>query len=352
MTETSVINDGARKVIATLNKKLGEGTVVIGSAIASEMIPRFTTGSVTFDYVLGGGFPGNQWNELIGEPSHGKTLIALKCIAANQDRDPDFTTVWVAAEQWVPQYAAMCGVDPARVIVIETTIMEEAYDSVISFAESKSVDCIVIDSLPALTPSPEVAKSMDEMTVGRGALLTNKFFRKVGAAMKRSLVEQERPVLGIIVNQWRMKIGVMHGDPRTTPGGLGKDYAMFTRCEVKRDEWIEIGPSGNKTRVGQRIRIRTLKNKTAPPQRVAYVDAYFADGGDCPRGEYDFAKEIVSLCVVKEVITRRGAWYFFADHKWQGQDAVVASIREEMDLREELERLALLPDAPLSMEVP
>lgn len=347
-----MINAEAQSIINKLNKKLGGDVVVVGSAISSELVPRFTTGSVTFDFVLGGGFPGNQWNELIGEPSHGKTLIALKCIAANQEKDPDFTTVWVAAEQWVPEYAAMCGVDPERVIVIETTVMEEAYDAVIAFAESKSVDCIVIDSLPALTPSPEVEKAMDEMTVGRGALLTNKFFRKVGAAMKRSMTEQERPVLGIIINQWRMKIGVMHGDPRTTPGGVGKDYAFFTRSEVKRDEWIEIGPSGNKARIGQRIRIRTLKNKTAPPQRVAYVDAYFASGGECLPGEYDFAKEIASLCVVKEVLTRKGAWYYFGDHKWQGMEAVVASIREEVDLREELEHLALSTiDAPRPMEV-
>jgi recombination protein RecA len=259
-----MLNAEAQRVIALLNKKMGEGTVLLGSEINVEMLPRFPTGSVTFDYVLGGGFPGNQWNELIGEPSHGKTLIALKTVAANQKKDSDFITVWVAAEQWVPEYAKMCGVDTTRVIVIETTVMEEAYDAVIKFAESKSVDCIVIDSLPALSPSPEVEKDMDEMTVGRGALLTNKFFRKVGAAMKRSMLEQERPILGIVINQWRFKIGVMHGDPRTTPGGVGKDYAFFTRCEVKRDEWIEIGPSGNKKRIGQRIRIRTLKNKTAP----------------------------------------------------------------------------------------
>ena len=170
--------------------------------------------------------------------------------------------------------------------------------------------------------------------------------------MRRSLTEQERPVLGIIINQWRFKIGVMHGDPRTTPGGVGKDYAYFTRSEIKRDEWIEVGPSGNKKRIGQRTRIRTLKNKTAPPQRVAYVDFYFDEGGECLPGDYDFAKEIASLCVVKEIITRRGAWYFFGDTKWQGLDACISSIREEVDLREELERLALTTtDAPRPLEV-
>jgi recombination protein RecA len=336
-----VINDEARKVLAQLNKKFGDGVVVLASDIRSDIIPRITSGSTTLDYVLGGGFPGNQWNELVGEPSHGKTALALKTIAANQRLNPDYTTVWVAAEQWVPEYAAMCGVDTERVIVIETSVMEEAYQSVIQFAESKSVDAIVIDSLPALSPAPEMAKDMDEMTVGRGALLTNKFFRVVGTAMKRSLTEDERPVLGLIINQYRMKIGVMHGDPRTTPGGEGKNYAFFTRCEVRRDEWIEVGPSGNKNRIGQRIKVRTLKNKTAPPQRVAYFDFYFAEGGNCAPGEYDFAKEIASLAVVMGYIERRGGWFYYGERKWQGIENVIASIREEIDFMEDLRKKVL-----------
>ena len=336
-----MINDEAKKVAALLNKRFGENVVVVGSDIRADLIPRITSGSTTLDYVLGGGFPGNQWNELIGESSHGKTAVALKTIAANQRLNPDHTTVWVAAEQWVPEYAAMCGVDTSRVIVIETNIMEEAYDAVIAFAESKAVDAIVIDSLPALSPSPEMEKNMDEMTVGRGALLTNKFFRVVGSAIKRSLVEDERAVLGIVINQYRMKIGVMHGDPRTTPGGEGKNYAFFTRCEVRRDEWIEIGPSGNKTRIGQVIKVRSLKNKTAPPQRVAYFDFYFAPGGDCAPGEYDFAKEIAAMSVLNEIIERKGAWYYYGERKWQGTDAVIASIREEIELKEELAKKVL-----------
>lgn len=335
------MNDEAKKIIALLNKKFGDNVVVLASDIRSDLIPRITSGSTTLDYVLGGGFPGNQWNELIGEPSHGKTALALKTIAANQLVNPEHTTVWVAAEQWVPEYAEMCGVDTTRVIVIETSIMEEAYQAVIQFAESKSVDAIVIDSLPALSPAPEMEKDMSEATVGRGALLTNKFFRVVGTAMKRSLVEDERPVLGLIINQYRMKIGVMHGDPRTTPGGEGKNYAFFTRCEVKRDEWIEIGSGTNKVRVGQRIKVRTLKNKTAPPQRIAYFDFYFADGGDCAPGEFDFAKEIASLAVIKEIIQRKGGWYYYGDRKWQGIEPVISSIREELDLKEEIQKLVL-----------
>jgi len=345
------MNDEAKKIVAQLNKKFGNNVVVLASDIRGDLIPRITSGSTTLDYVLGGGFPGNQWNELIGEPSHGKTAVALKTIAANQAINPNHTTVWVAAEQWVPEYAEMCGVDTSRVIVIETSVMEEAYQSVIEFAESKSVDAIVIDSLPALSPAPEMEKDMSEMTVGRGALLTNKFFRVVGTAMKRSLVEDERPVLGLIINQYRMKIGVMHGDPRTTPGGEGKNYAFFTRCEIRRDEWIEVGSGTNKVRIGQRIKVRTLKNKTAPPQRVAYFDFYFADGGVCTRGDYDFAKEVASLAVVKDIVTRKGGWFYFGDRKWQGIESVIDSIREEINLKEELQKLVFeTPDNPMTGE--
>jgi recombination protein RecA len=333
--------------MAQINKKLGDGSVVIGKDIRADLLERFTTGSTTLDYVLGGGYPANQWHELVGEPSHGKTAIALKTVAANQKANPEFIAVWVAAEQWVPAYAEMCGVDTSRVIVIETNIMEEAYDAVLAFAISKTIDCIVIDSLPALVPGPEDEKSMDEMTVGRGALITNKFFRKAGAAMKRSLIEAERPILGIIINQYRMKIGVMHGDPRTTPGGQGKDYAYFTRAEVRRDEWIEEGTGTNKVRVGQRIKIRILKNKTAPPQRVAYVDFYFQDTGMNFAGDFDVAREVAAMVMVKDIVERRGGWIYYGERKWQGQEAFVASLREEVDLIEELRGMVLAVNDPI-----
>lgn len=334
------------KIMAQLNKRFGANTAVMGQNIRQDLLKRITTGSTTFDYVLGGGFPANQWNELIGEPSHGKTAIALKTIAANQAVNPEHVTVWVAAEQWVPEYAEMCGVDTSRVIVIETNVMEEAYQAVIEFAESKAVDAIVIDSLPALSPAPEMEKDMNEMTVGRGALLTNKFFRVVGSAMKRSLVEDERPILGLIINQYRMKIGVMHGDPRTTPGGEGKNYAFFTRAEVRRDEWIESGTGVNKVRVGQRIKIRVIKNKTAPPQRVAYVDFYFSDTASNLAGDFDVAREVAAMSIVKEIVDRKGGWIYHGERKWQGQDAFVASLREEVDLLTELrDRVLSTPDS-------
>lgn len=329
------MNAEVLKVAALLNKRIGDGTVVVGSDV---LLPkRITTGSLSLDLMLGGGWPVGQWTEIIGEASHGKTAIVLKTIAENQRLDPDFTVVWVAAEPWSAQYAEMCGVDTSRVLIVETNLMEDAYDAAIAFCESKAVDLIVIDSLPALVPSSEDSKTMEESTVGRGALLTNKFFRKVGKATKRSLTEEERGVTGILINQYRMKIGVMHGDPRTSPGGQGKDYAMAVRCEVRRDEWIEVGTGNSKRRIGQSIKVRSIKNKTAPPQQTAYVDFYFDEGGSVPAGEYDFGKETVALAILNGVVERRGGWVYYGERKWQGADNLLSSVREELDLREGLE---------------
>ena len=331
------MNKDAQSVVNKINKDYGAGTIVLGSDIIASP-PRFTSGSLSIDVALGGGWPPNQWHEIIGEASNGKTALALKTVAANQKRDPEFTTIWVAAEEWVTDYAALCGVDSSRVYVVSTNIMEEAYGAVIKFAESKAIDCIVIDSLPALVPSAEDDKEMEESTVGRGAALTNKFFRKVGKASKRSLISPERPFIGIVINQYRLKIGVQYGDPRTTPGGLGKDYAFFTRTEVRRDEWIEIGTGQEKRRIGQSIKARIIKNKSAAPSQVATVDFYFSEGETVPAGEFDFAKEVIAMGIINKVITRAGAYYRYAGRQWQGSDAMLSSIREEIDLKETLER--------------
>lgn len=325
------------KTVKDLNKAYGEGTVVVGSDISQNVIPRITSGSLGLDAILGGGWPCNQAVEIVGAPSNGKTAVALKTIAANQDKDPNFTSVWVAAEEWVPSYAEMCGVDVSRVLVVETNIMEHAFQSVIAFAETKEVDCIVIDSLPALVPSAEDERDMEQMTIGRGALMVNKFFRKIGKSLKRSLVEEERPVLLLVINQWRQLIGVTYGPDKTTPGGQGKDYAYFVRVEVKRDSWIESGKGNAKKKVGQGIRLQTLKNKTARPQQKAFLDFYFADGGDVYRGDYDFAKELVSLSVISGVVEQRGGWFYFADRKWQGAPALLDEIRQDVDLKELIE---------------
>lgn len=323
-------------IIASVNKKYGEDIVLQGSAVREEL-PRITTGVLAFDLMLGGGWPTNQWSEIIGDESSGKTAVAYKTIAANQALDPDFIAMWIAAEEFVPEYAKAIGVDLDRLWVVETNVMEHAYDLVIRALDNRAVDCIVIDSLPALVPGDEAEKMMDEFSVGIGARLTGKFLRKSSKAQKRSLVNEDRGCTGLIINQWREKIGVMYGDNRTTPGGRAKNFHYFTRVEVKRDEWLKDKDEA----VGQTIRARTLKNKTYRPQQVAQVDFYFADFGTFHLGDFDVIKDVVNICIAVDIITRTGAYYNYGDQKWQGKDALLLGVREDITLQNELKNKAM-----------
>lgn len=333
------MDSGLRSVLAEINKKHGEGTVVLGSDIHHDLIPRLSTGSLALDVALGGGWAANQWNEIIGDESHGKTAVTLKTVAAAQQADPDFVTVWVAAEHFVVPYAEMLGVDVSRVIVVNTNVMEDAFEAILKFLKTHSVDLIVLDSLPALVPGEEAEKAMEDFQMGLGARLTGKFFRKQGKDMKRSLVDEERPVTGIIINQFREKIGVMYGDPKTTPGGKAKNFFYFTRVEVKRDEWIEEKQEGfdKPVRVGQVIKCRTVKNKSHPPQKVAVIDFYFADAQNGMRaGEYDTAKEIIALAMQFRIFERRGAWYTYGDERWNGKSGIADALAENPALAEKI----------------
>jgi recombination protein RecA len=318
-----------KALMQRVNHKLGEGTIILGSDIECEVRPRCPSGSLTLDIALGGGWPLNQWNEIIGYESAGKTLIAMKTLAANQARDPNWTAVWFDAERsWDRRWARQLGVDDSRVIVMTDNGMETVYQTCIDFIASRKIDCVVIDSLPALVPEREDDRDVGELAPGLGAILTGQFFRKQQPATRRSLVSAERPVLGIMINQWRERIGVLHGDPRTTPGGRGKNFFFVVRLEVKRDDWLEEG----EFRVGQTIKAHTVKNKTAPPQRTAIFDFYFADSGEFKAGDYDRPKEIVSVGLLHKLIHRAGAFYSIGDQKWQGKERLLEALRTQPEL--------------------
>lgn len=322
-------------IISAINKKYGENIIVQGNQVKEE-VPRITTGILAYDLMLGGGWPANQWSEIIGDESSGKTALAYKTIAANQAIDPDWVAMWIAAEEFVPDYAKAIGVDLDRLWVVETNVMEQVYDLIIRAMENRAVDCIVLDSLPALVPGDEAEKMMDEFTMGLGARLTGKFFRKSSKAQKRSMVVEDRGCTGLIINQWREKIGVMYGDPRTTPGGKAKNFHYFARVEVKRDEWIKEKDEP----VGQTIRARTMKNKTYRPQQVAVVDFYFSEANGFKLGEFDTIKDIVNICISVEIITRGGAYYNYNGQKWQGKESLLNAVREDLDMQAELRQKA------------
>lgn len=333
-------HDQALALAAQINKKYGEGAVML----ANEMVVpvRFPSGSLTLDVSIGGGWPGNQWIEIYGDENHGKTAVTLKTLAANQQRNPDHQALWVASEHYDLDQATALGVDTSRVFVLSTQDMAFAYDTVLEFLSERAVDMAVIDSYPALIPPEEDIKDMDEYTMAEGAKMTNKFFRKVGKAGLRNPHDPgDRPWLGIFINQGRDKIGgwAPNGQtPETTPGGRGKNFAFYTRLHVKRAEWIEVGSGKNKTKVGQVIRTRAVKNKGGPPQRVASMDFYFTDSPPhFHRGDYDRVKDVLTVSVLYDVVRRGGSWYKFEDEQWNGLPAAVEDLRGRPDLVDKIE---------------
>lgn len=341
-TLSVALNPQAAALVAKINKEMGEGAVLLASEMTTP--DAFTTGDLGFDIALGGGWPGNQWSEVIGMESHGKTFVVLKTIAANQELNPEFLTLWVAAEPYDAEQADALGVDNARVIVIPTQDMTYAYEKILEFAEDRAVDCVVIDSYPAMIADEEQEKGMDEAVMALGARFTGKFFRKVGHAWRRSQDGTDRPILGLFINQFRDKIGGFspQGTPRTTPGGNAKNYAFYTRVEVKRDEWIEENIPGKnmKVKVGQVIKVTTVKNKAAAPRQVTTIDAYFRDAPihGFQRGDYDAVKTLVIYGILFDVIIRKGAHYHIGDLNINGKEPMIERIREDLDLQDYIER--------------
>lgn len=312
-----------------INKKT-PGSVILGSEIASPVRETITSGSLNFDVALGGGWATNHWNEIVGHASAGKTMITLKMIAANQKLDPNWTAIWFAAEDFVDTYAEMMGVDLTRVIVEEENTMEAVYEHAIWYLDTKGVDCMVIDSLPALVPAREDDATMEDFQPGLAAFLTGKFFRKSNPSMKRSMTEVERPCTGFVVNQWRQKVGVRYGDPRTTPGGMAKDFFCFQRVDIKRDEWIK---NTKNEPIGQVLKLVNVKNKYARPGRIGMIDAYFSKGNGFEAGDYDLVKDIVSAALAHDIIIKDKANYLFGEQSWYGRPRLDEAIATDKKLR-------------------
>lgn len=310
----------AQAIMTTINNKHGVGTVVIASK-ARMRPPRLSTGSLSLDVSLGGGWPVNQWSEVVGLESAGKTTIVLKTIAAAQARDPEFRVAWVAAESYDEEYAELLGVDNERVFLIEENVMEIAYEAVLDFVGNRACDMVVIDSLPALVPADEDERTMEEWSPGLGARRTNQFMRKCTKATKRSLVDDDRPIVGLLINQWREKIGVMHGDPRTTPLGKAKNFWMYCRVDVKRDEWLYEGTGQDREKVGQAIKVNIFKMKGSRPRSPATIDFYFADCELGDAGTYDVYKETLDLALVYEIAERKGNGYVYEGQRHPGGKA-------------------------------
>jgi recombination protein RecA len=331
-----------RSTVAQINKAFGAGAVLFGNEIALDQSGRLPSGSLSVDVALGGGWTIGQWHEIRGYQSSGKTTLLLKTIAACQKMDEDFTTWWSASEMFNRSYAELLGVDTSRVIVHDNNVLEDALEAVLEVAKAQVVDCVVIDSYPAMVPRKEEQGESGDSLPGQGARLLNQFFRMQGSATRRSLVDaSERPITCFLVNQWREKI-TMFGDPRTTPGGKGKDFACVTQTEVVRVEMIydAYDPESDKKSgnpVGQTMSLYTLKNKTAPPHRRAEVDFYFKDYDQHFAGSFDAIKEIVAVGITLKLIkSESGSWFSFEGVRMNGRKGVREAMADDPDLSDRL----------------
>ncbi|MCA1783606.1 MAG: hypothetical protein ABR616_15750 [Dermatophilaceae bacterium] len=333
-----------RALITTVTKdlKLEPGDLVMGKDLSPER-PRTTTGILALDVALNGGLPLDQWIEIVGHESGGKTATAMQIVAAQQRIDPEWICLWVAAEGFEREFAEMHGVDTERMLIVEMNSMEEVFETVVKAMELRAADGFVIDSYPALVPTGEYEREMIEGQMPAvGARLFNQFFRKVQKASRRSMIHTDRHWIGIIVNQWRESIGVMFGDPRTTPGGKGKNYSYYIRLEVAREEWLDNGlTKRDKEIVGQTIRCKIFKNKSGPPQRICHYDFYFADHDGMKAGDIDLIKDVFNTAEALKVVTRKetGNAYFFNGEQIGGnRPATLRNLGKNPDLAEQIQK--------------
>lgn len=331
----------AVRAIMRKYNKAAPGTIILGSEIAQPVRETITTGCLSYDAALGGGWVVGHWAEIYGWESSGKTWLAAQTIAANQKRDPNFFTVWVATETFHEPYMEMWGVDLDRVAVINDYHMEVILQEVLDLVKTKAVDLTVIDSIPGLSPERTVDDDMEAYQPGHKAARLAQFFEKCNGALKRNLTEiDERPCTGLALNQQRYKIGVSkYEDPVTTPGGAAKNFWFFQRVKVTRTEWLK---NTKQVPIGQTVKIMGHKNKYSPPRRTGQVDIYFADGKGFRAGQIDVTKDIISAAIAYDVISREGKMkYLFGEEQWNGRPNLEKALKAEPKLRGRIKRATI-----------
>jgi len=318
--------------LGQIEKQFGKGSVMrMGDASAARDIDAVSTGSLGLDIALGiGGLPRGRIAEIYGPESSGKTTLTLHVIAEMQKLGG--TAAFVDAEHALdPVYAEKLGVNVDDLLVSQPDTGEQALEITDMLVRSGAVDIVVVDSVAALTPKAEIEGDMGDHHVGLQARLMSQALRKLTANIKRT------NTLVIFINQIRMKIGVMFGNPETTTGGNALKFYSSVRMDIRRIGSIKKGDevSGNETRV------KVVKNKMAPPFKKTEFDILFGEG-------ISRESEIIGLGVQEGIIDKSGAWYSYnGDRIGQGKDNVRNFLKENPAVAEEIEarvRAKLLPD--------
>jgi recombination protein RecA len=290
-----------------IEKQFGQGSIMkLGSYDAAQGIDTIPSGSILLDEALGiGGYPRGRVIEIYGPESSGKTTLALHAIAEAQKKGG--IAAFIDAEHALdPGYAKNLGVNIDDLWVSQPDNGEQALDIAESLIRSGAVDIIVIDSVAALTPQAEIEGDMGDAHVGLQARLMSQALRKLTGTLSKS-----KTIL-VFINQIRMKIGVMFGNPETTTGGNALKFYASVRLEVRKIETIEKG--GDEEAVGNKVRVKVVKNKVAPPFRKVELEIMFGKG-------ISWAGSLIDAAVKYGVIDKKGAWYTWGEEKvGQGRD--------------------------------
>ncbi|HYC45095.1 MAG TPA: recombinase RecA [Burkholderiales bacterium] len=308
--------------LSQIEKQFGKGSIMrLGDSDISNDIQVVSTGSLGLDLALGiGGLPRGRVVEIYGPESSGKTTLTLSVIAEMQKMGG--TAAFIDAEHALdPQYASKLGVDIEQLLISQPDNGEQALEIADMLVRSGSVDVVVIDSVAALVPKAEIEGEMGEPQMGLQARLMSQALRKLTANIKRS------NTLVIFINQIRMKIGVMFGNPETTTGGNALKFYASVRIDIRRVGSIKKGEEV----IGSETRAKVVKNKVAPPFRNADFDILYGEG-------ISREGEIIELGVLHRIVEKSGAWYTYGkDRIGQGKDNVREYLKENPQMAQEIE---------------
>ena len=307
--------------IAQIEKNYGKGAIMrLGDDIPVN-VEALSTGSLSLDLALGiGGVPKGRIVEIYGPEASGKTTLALHVVASAQKAGGE--AAYIDVEHALePAYARALGVDIDSLLISQPDTGEQALDIAESLVRSSAVDVVVVDSVAALIPRIELEGEMGDSVVGALARLMSQAMRRLAGAISKN------GCTVIFINQLRQKIGVMYGNPETTPGGLALKYYASVRIDVRRIETLKSGSE----MIGNRTRAKVIKNKCAPPFKEAEFDIVYGEG-------ISKVGEIVDLGVKLELIDKAGAWYTVNDQRIQGRDGVKTYLHDNPDICDKIEQ--------------
>ena len=308
--------------ISQIEKNFGKGAIMkLGAGEVAEGIQVIPTGSIALDMATGvGGYPRGRVVEIYGPESSGKTTLALNAIA--QAQQAGGTAAFIDAEHALDtNYAKKLGVKIEDLLISQPDTGEQALEVTEALVRSGAVDIVVIDSVAALVPKAEIEGDMGDSLPGLQARLMSQALRKLTSAISRSLTTV------IFINQLRMKIGVMFGNPETTTGGNALKFYSSMRLDIRKIDSIKE----NQEAIGGRVRVKVVKNKVAPPFRQAEFDIYFNEG-------ISRAGELVDIGVEKGIIEKSGAWYSYSSSRiGQGRENVKEFLKNNPDTAKEIE---------------